>query len=163
MRGIYIYTNKLNSMQYVGKSENVLGKRPTDHIRLHQNSFIARVIRSEGLENFDIQIFPHENIRLWELQEVERRLIFELETVFPMGYNKQLPKHIADLPLFFFHKAGIYAGYYEHQIICDGCNGRLDIHTVKAEKKLCDTCIKRIENDMMDCYLLPTGRCGLGT
>lgn len=81
--GIYLITNKLNGMQYVGKSVN-LQKRFYDH-KCKLGQWIDNEIEKYGKENFEFTVIEYCAVEL--LEEREKYWINYYNT-FNEGYNK---------------------------------------------------------------------------
>ena len=58
MSWIYIYTNKINGMQYVGETTHIVN-RLAAHKRCYDidSSYIERAICKYGIDSFDIEFF----------------------------------------------------------------------------------------------------------
>lgn len=81
--GIYLITNKLNGMQYVGKSIN-LKKRLSDHLT-YKNQLIDSQIAKYGADNFSFDIIEYTSEEL--LNEREIYWIQYYDT-YNTGYNE---------------------------------------------------------------------------
>lgn len=82
---VYLITNKINSMQYIGKTINKLKIRLYNH-KCHKTSYIGRAIKFYGWENFKVEILE-ECANRTELNEREKYWIKTLNTKTPNGYN----------------------------------------------------------------------------
>ena len=85
--GIYLITNNLNGMSYVGQSQNC-DLRWTIHKKPSANySPIDKAINEFGAENFTFKILlecPPDMLDVWE-----RDMINLHNTLYPNGYNRQ--------------------------------------------------------------------------
>ena len=52
---IYMYTNKINGMKYIGQTICKLSKRHNEHIK-RDNSYIDMALRKYGEDNFTLEI-----------------------------------------------------------------------------------------------------------
>lgn len=82
---IYLITNKLDLMKYVGKTTRKLKFRLYQH-KNNPNSYIGRAIQKCGWENFRIEILE-ECKKTEQLNEREIYWIQALNTKAPNGYN----------------------------------------------------------------------------
>lgn len=85
MYAIYIITNSLNGMQYVGIT-NDIERRWRRHKGANEGQFLHRAIKKYGVENF---VFTHFADAFDEdaAKSIERMLIVEHNTMAPHGYN----------------------------------------------------------------------------
>lgn len=88
---VYLATNKVNGMQYVGLTTMSLGRRKTYHFDAARRGrgskkTIQEGIRLHGKENFAFERIDTAN-RLDELQKKECFWIEKLNTLWPNGYN----------------------------------------------------------------------------
>ena len=85
---VYLMTNKLNLMRYVGKTTKKLRRRLYEHkcIKGNQNTYIGRAIAFYGWENFSVEILE-ECADAKQLNEREIYWIAKLNTKAPNGYN----------------------------------------------------------------------------
>lgn len=86
---IYLRTNLVNGMQYIGKTKN-LKRRESAWNSLNRkmpyaNDFLEIDRKKYGLENFKTEIL--EECDNSKLNEMERFWIKQLNTIFPNGYN----------------------------------------------------------------------------
>ena len=83
MGTIYILRNKINNKYYVGQTIKTFKER----FRNHQvsRSYIGKALRKYRVANFEKIIL--ENIPEVELDEMERKLIIEYNSLVPNGYN----------------------------------------------------------------------------
>ena len=86
--GIYILTNQVNGMQYVGKDSR-LPSRANQHLRGQEPSCpdIHGAIKEFGRDAFFVEIIPYPNISQEALNAVECWKIRQLQTLAPGGYN----------------------------------------------------------------------------
>ena len=91
MQGIYVWTNKRDGKQYVGKSKNLSAGRPMKHFSPKAKGLLAEAIREQGLECFSLELRAYPNLSQDELAGKERELVLELGTLKPNGYNSRLP------------------------------------------------------------------------
>jgi len=85
MTGIYIFTNKINNKQYVGRSINIENRIYRHKILNDSNgSIFKRAIKKYGSNSFNvIKIqYPTEELNTWEQYYIE-----EFNTKIPFGYN----------------------------------------------------------------------------
>ncbi len=86
---IYLFTNKINGKQYVGKAEGTFFGRYTDGKwwKKPANKYLKNSIKKYGRKNFNISIlkFNVENEEI--LGDLETFYIKDLNTLFPNGYN----------------------------------------------------------------------------
>ena len=85
MYAIYIITNILNGMQYIGIT-NDLSRRWARHRGANEDQFIHRAIKKHGVNNF---VFTHfaDAFTVESAKILERMLIAEHNTLAPCGYN----------------------------------------------------------------------------
>lgn len=87
MIGIYVYTNKENGKQYVGKSTDIYGRKQ-GHLRKVQcgdTSPFHNALRKYGEDGFLFEIL--EECESDMLNERERFYIKKLNSAYPNGYN----------------------------------------------------------------------------
>lgn len=82
---IYVITNLMNGMQYVGQTVNKLKCR-IQHHKKYNEFYLGNAIRQYGWENFKVDILE-ECGTLKELNEQEAYWIKTLGCKFPNGYN----------------------------------------------------------------------------
>lgn len=85
---VYLRTNIVNGMQYVGQTENFVG-RENDWNCLstrYANKLLTEDRLKYGLENWTVDILAIVDSRK-EAWELEQKYIKELNTIFPHGYN----------------------------------------------------------------------------
>lgn len=85
---IYLRTNKVNGMQYVGETEN-FRRREWEWKCLKKNYanwYITEERNKYGLENFNVVIIDHCETEE-EAYDLEQKYIKELGTKYPDGYN----------------------------------------------------------------------------
>ena len=90
-KGLYVYTNDTNGMQYVGKA-GMLSNRVLTHIKKKGSKELAKAIEDVGVENFSIKLIPYPDVSDTKLSQLEREKILELGSLYPDGYNKHLPQ-----------------------------------------------------------------------
>jgi len=85
MYAIYIITNSLNGMQYVGIT-NDIERRWRRHKGANEGQFLHRAIKKHGVEAF---VFTHfaDAFDADSAKAIERMLIVEHNTMAPHGYN----------------------------------------------------------------------------
>jgi len=85
MYAIYIITNSLNGMQYVGIT-NDIDRRWRRHRNANDGQFLHRAIKKHGLDAF---VFTHyaDAFTVESAKAIERMLIEEHNTRAPHGYN----------------------------------------------------------------------------
>lgn len=84
MSSIYMYTNKINGMKYVGQTKCRIQKRDWEHWNRY-NSYIDRALRKYGKDNFSLEILE-DNINNENLDEREIYWIAYYDS-FNNGYN----------------------------------------------------------------------------
>ena len=86
--GIYILTNQVNGMQYVGKDSN-LPSRVDKHFSGSEQDCrrIHNAIKKYGHDAFSVEIIQYHGISQEALNAVERWKIKQLHTLSPNGYN----------------------------------------------------------------------------
>ena len=84
---IYLRTNKINGMQYVGQTKDF--KKRERHWNSTKHKYANQLLTDDrtkyGLENFLIEIL--EECDDSRLNELERFWIKQLDTIYPNGYN----------------------------------------------------------------------------
>lgn len=81
---IYVITNLLNGMKYVGQTTQPIKVRFRQHMKA--NSYIGRAIRHDGVENFTVEVI--EDCATFEqLNEREKFWIAFFNCMAPNGYN----------------------------------------------------------------------------
>lgn len=110
MKGIYIFTNKINKKQYVGQSIQI-EERYNQHKRNHLNpndkeyhTAFYRALRKYGFENFSFQILiQNDNYTQTDLNDLEIFYIDKFDTYYN-GYNEtkggQTSEHFTKLKEF---------------------------------------------------------------
>ena len=87
MGSIYRWTNKINSMVYIGKTERDAEIRKKEHPRKGRNSLLKDAISEYGIENFKFEVLHDgiipELLGIYEKQEIEKH-----NCIDPNGYNK---------------------------------------------------------------------------
>jgi len=88
MYAIYIITNTLNGMQYVGIT-NDIARRWKRHKNANENQYLHKAIKKYGSECF---VFTHfaDAFDVLAAKAIERMLISEHNTLVPNGYNLTL-------------------------------------------------------------------------
>jgi len=88
---VYVITNKINSLKYVGITTQGLKERFSAHVRSSKKpnpkTFIARAINKYGRENFKIELLDSSASNSEELVSLESSYIISLNTLSPNGYN----------------------------------------------------------------------------
>lgn len=82
---IYLYTNKINGMKYVGQTICRLQKRHWEHLH-RDNSYIDRALRKYGEENFTLEVLEDGIEDRAVLNEREMYWIAKYDS-FNNGYN----------------------------------------------------------------------------
>lgn len=88
MYTIYLRTNKVTGIQYVGQTKN-FKRRERDWKRfdeIYGNNYLTEEREKYGLENFNVVVIDHCETRE-EAWELEQFYIKELNTKYPDGYN----------------------------------------------------------------------------
>lgn len=85
---IYLRTNLVNGMQYVGQTKNIVARESNwkNLDKKYSNSVITDARAEFGLDNFKMEILKECDTND-ELDEWERYYIKELNTRYPNGYN----------------------------------------------------------------------------
>lgn len=81
---IYMYTNKINNMKYIGQTVCKLSKRHWEHLN-RDSSYIDRALRKYGESNFTLEVLE-DNI---DEKDLDSKEIFYIEkyNTFEDGYN----------------------------------------------------------------------------
>ena len=90
---IYLLTNTVTGMQYVGQTVQSLDARFSRHVsaaHVGESSLIANAIRTHGVQAFTRQKLRI-GVRTSDLDTVERNYINHYGTLHPHGYNERLP------------------------------------------------------------------------
>lgn len=82
---IYVITNRVNDMKYVGQTRTKLKKRVSHHKR-NNEAYLGNAIRCYGWDNFEVAILE-ECSSPEELDEREKYWIKALNCKIPNGYN----------------------------------------------------------------------------
>lgn len=82
---IYMYTNKINGMKYIGQTICRLKKRHNEHLK-RDDSYIDRALRKYGKENFTLEIIEDKIYDRKRLDELEIFYINKYDS-FNNGYN----------------------------------------------------------------------------
>lgn len=143
MKGIYVYTNENNGMQYVGKSTN-LERRVLQHIEKNAQGLLAEAIKSCGLSNFTIRLYPYPDVSGKELASIEKAEILRLDTLVPNGYNQQLPEPEKEDRII---TRGKNAGKYVSETLCQSCKKRLKT----GEEGMCWECDAKLWEHSVKC------------
>lgn len=83
--GVYLITNNLNGMSYVGQSVDCVHRWRQHICNSEKKSFIDKVIKEFGKENFTFKI--EKECIPEELDFYERETIEKYNTLYPNGYN----------------------------------------------------------------------------
>ena len=83
--GVYLITNNLNGMMYSGQSVNCIQRWRKHICNSEKKSFIDKVIKEFGKENFTFKI--EKECLPEELDFYERETIEKYNTLYPNGYN----------------------------------------------------------------------------
>jgi group I intron endonuclease len=84
--GIYIWKNKVNGKQYIGKSYR-MSVRPYKHINPSGRSALSNAIRNYGIDNFALSLYE---VPLEQLDTAEQWFINVYKTFKGRGYNRTL-------------------------------------------------------------------------
>lgn len=90
---IYLLTNTMTNMQYIGQTIQSLDARCSKHVsdaNTGESSLIANAIRTYGAQAFTRQTLRI-GVRVSDLDTVERNYINRYGTLHPNGYNERLP------------------------------------------------------------------------
>lgn len=84
---IYLRTNLVNGMQYVGQSKDFKQRENSwmSYKTIYANQYLTRARNKYGLNNFSLEVL--ENCDNSMLDELEKYWIKHLNTLFPNGYN----------------------------------------------------------------------------
>ncbi len=101
---VYLITNNLNSMQYVGITlQKPPNKRFKDHVRLSKekknnpSGSLAEAIKQFGAANFSFEVIKYVDTQT-ELQTSEKNFIKVYNTIAPNGYNLSKGGNIGKVP-----------------------------------------------------------------
>lgn len=84
---IYIYTNKINGMKYIGQTVNFY-RRQKSHLNKKDNNHFNNSLQKNGLKNFEVwqsNLMSLKDMNFWEVE-----LIKLYNTLEPNGYNIDL-------------------------------------------------------------------------
>ena len=85
---IYVITNKITGLKYIGKTEKTINERFEKHLlnsKYNKNNYLYKAIRKYGKDNFSIEIV--EKITTENINEKEIFYINHFNTMIPNGYN----------------------------------------------------------------------------
>lgn len=82
---IYLITNKLDGMKYVGQTTRTIEERFEEHKR-HKKFFIGNAINKDGAKNFTIEVIEECETQE-QLSEREKYWIAYFDCIAPKGYN----------------------------------------------------------------------------
>jgi hypothetical protein len=105
---IYVLKNTRNGKIYVGQTRNNPTIRINDHCK--SDSLIGSAIREYGLQSFSSEIF---SFPLEDLNIQERKMIADLDSRYPKGYNVSIGgegwglKHMRHTPVHYIRKTMI--------------------------------------------------------
>lgn len=87
---IYLVTNKLNGMQYVGQTVRTVEERMKEHFQPSsaKTELLAAAIQKDGRENFIVEVLEEGITDYRELSYREVFYVATLRTVYPDGYNR---------------------------------------------------------------------------
>lgn len=86
---LYQITNLINNKIYIGQTNNIT-KRWSNHKCCNSpNMVIAKAIKKYGADNFKFEIL-YRNIPIEQIDELERKVIKEKNSLVPYGYNVQI-------------------------------------------------------------------------
>lgn len=83
--GIYMFTNNINGMSYIGQSTNIERRYKEHMTRNGEKTFFHKELRKYGKENFSFSIL--EECLEKDLNCKEMHYIYIKKTLFPYGYN----------------------------------------------------------------------------
>lgn len=83
---IYMWTNKINSKRYIGKTHRNVDKRRREHINGDGNKSLKSDINKYGVNNFNFEIL-HDGILDFLLNDYEIEAIKKYDCISPNGYN----------------------------------------------------------------------------
>lgn len=90
---IYLLTNTITNMQYVGQTIQTLDARCSKHVsdaKAGEATLIANAIQRYGAQAFTRQVLE-DGVPFSNLDTVERYYIMHYSTLHPYGYNERLP------------------------------------------------------------------------
>ena len=87
---IYLVTNELNGMRYVGQTVRTLEERMREHYQpsTAKKEYLAAAIQQDGREHFRVEVLEEGITDYRELSYREAYYIVTLRTVYPDGYNR---------------------------------------------------------------------------
>lgn len=86
---VYLRTNKINGMQYVGQTNNIRKRENCWNClkARYANAALQKDREEFGLENFDVEVLAEVKTQE-EAWKLEQTFIKAYNTVYPNGYNK---------------------------------------------------------------------------
>ena len=85
---VYLRTNKINGMQYVGQTSNISARNR--HFRSLKSKYSCEIFDSDrrkyGIDNFELEILAEVETQE-EAWELEQTFIKAYNTIYPNGYN----------------------------------------------------------------------------
>ena len=87
---IYLVTNELNGMRYVGQTVRTIEERMREHYLPSQakKEYLAAAIYQDGREHFRVEVLEEGITDYRELSYREAYYVVTLRTVYPDGYNR---------------------------------------------------------------------------
>ncbi len=90
---IYVITNKITGLKYIGQTSKTIEKRLLQHFqeargKRQGSRYLNHAINKYGPNNFEISLVEENNND--SLDDLERKYIKELNTLAPNGYNIQI-------------------------------------------------------------------------
>lgn len=87
---IYVITNQVNGMQYVGQTTRGHQKRFESHVKKAEagnTGELYKAMASDGIHNFGItHVYAFDNAQ--DLNRAEKKAIVGFDTMYPRGYNR---------------------------------------------------------------------------
>ena len=152
---IYQITNLINNKIYIGQTNNVKN-RWSQHKNCHDPTMaIARAIKKYGADNYKIEILD-KNIPIEEIDELEKKVIQEKNSLVPNGYNIALGGQGArGVSKFGADNSNSHLTEEEAQYILDNRNIPMYVLYDKFSEKITYNQFKRIYNHKVYTNLTP--------
>jgi excinuclease UvrABC nuclease subunit len=87
-RGVYIITNLVNGMVYVGETINIKDRFKKYKYSKHGTTLIYKDITELGIDKFRFEVEYFPNFTDEDLLDLEEALIKRFDCLYPNGYNK---------------------------------------------------------------------------
>lgn len=88
MNNIYIISNKMNDLKYIGKTSRDIDLRLKEHYWNNVNTYMHKAMKSFGLDCFKVELLDVVNDE--EALDKERYYIQKYNTIWPDGYNEMI-------------------------------------------------------------------------